>query len=116
MRKIRFSFLSVILDYKRYFKCVAEVPVKNYIEKAKVKQYTVGRGLTRAIYILHPLHRASENVASQRGIEPGTSCTAGKYFRKRAIQTAVFRCHSGSQLSCYNTIKIMGFLVFIPSL
>jgi hypothetical protein len=41
------------------------------------------RGLTRAIYIL--LHRASEIVASQQGIEPGTSCTAGEYSMKRAI-------------------------------
>jgi hypothetical protein len=57
------------------------------------------RGLTRAIYIL--LHRASENVASQPGIEPGTSCTAGEYSMKRAIRTAVFRCHSGSHLCCY---------------
>ncbi len=32
---------DVLLDYKRYFKCVAEVPVKNYIEKAKVKLYTI---------------------------------------------------------------------------
>ena len=60
------------------------------------------RGLTRAIYIL--LHRASEIVASQRGIKPGTSCTAGEYSMKRAIGTAVFSCHSGSDLCCYSTI------------
>jgi hypothetical protein len=47
---------------------------------------------------LHPLHRASENVASQPGIEPGISCTAGEYSMKRAILTALFRCHSGSHL------------------
>ncbi len=52
------------------------------------------RGLTKAIY-------NSENVASQRGYEPGTSCTAGEYSMKRAIQTALFSCHSGSHLCCY---------------
>ncbi len=55
------------------------------------------RGLTRTICIL--LHRASDNVMSQPGIEPGTSCTAGEYSMKKAIRTAVFRCHSG----CYSS-------------
>ncbi len=51
---------------------------------------------------IHPLHRASENVVSQPGIEPGTSCTAGEYSMKRAIRTAVFSSHSGSHLCCYS--------------
>ncbi len=46
---------------------------------------------------------ASEIVASQRGIEPGTSCTAGEYSMKRAIRMAVFSCHSGSNLCCYSS-------------
>jgi hypothetical protein len=68
------------------------------------------RGLTRAIYIpfiellrpgrlsqdwtldlLHcrrPIHRAYATRASQPGIEPGTSCTAGEHSMKRTIQTA----------------------------
>jgi hypothetical protein len=53
----------------------------------------------RSFNSVHPLHRASENVASQPGIEPGTSCTAGEYSMKRAIQTAIFNCHSGSHFS-----------------
>ncbi len=47
----------------------------------------------------------NENVASQRGIKPGTSCTAGEYSMKRAIRTAVFSCHSGSHLCCYTLYK-----------
>jgi hypothetical protein len=42
------------------------------------------RGLTRTIYIL--LHRASENVVSQPGMEPGTSCTAGEYSMKKPFE------------------------------
>ncbi len=49
------------------------------------------------------LYRVSENVASQPGIEPGTSCTAGEYSMKRAIRMAVFSCHSGSHLCCYSS-------------
>ncbi len=52
------------------------------------------------------LHRASENVASQPGIEAGTSCTAGEYSMKRAIRTAVFSCHSGSHLCCYSSPQV----------
>jgi hypothetical protein len=37
---------------------------------------------------LHPLHRASENVASQAEIEPGSSCTAGEHSMQRAIRMA----------------------------
>ncbi len=37
---------------------------------------------------LHPLHRASERVVSQPGIEPGTSCTACEHSMQRANRTA----------------------------
>jgi hypothetical protein len=38
---------------------------------------------------LHPLHRASNTEASQSGIEPGTSCTAGEHSIQRAIRTTL---------------------------
>jgi hypothetical protein len=53
---------------------------------------------------LHPLHRASENVASQRGIEPGTSCTAGEHSMLRAIRTAYRVAIRDLSLCCYSNI------------
>ncbi len=67
---------------------------------------TVGGGVNRCIMLvmhlvnlvyrldqshLNPLHRASENVASQSGIEPGTSCTAGE---RRMHHTTVWALDS----------------------
>jgi hypothetical protein len=80
-------------------------PVHGIEENNKQYLYSVKtagcRGLDQSH--LHPLHRASENVASQPGIEPGISCTVGEYSMKRAIGTAVFCCHSGSHLCCYSS-------------
>jgi hypothetical protein len=76
-------------------------PNKSFQLKTSTVPVRYCRGLTRTIYIL--LHRASENVVPQLGIEPGTSCTAGEYSMKRAIRTAIFSCHSGSHLCCYNS-------------
>jgi hypothetical protein len=56
--------------------------------------------------LLHPFHRISENVASKRGIEPETSCTAGEYSMKRAIRTAVFTVVAIRDLTCVATRRL----------
>jgi hypothetical protein len=49
------------------------------------------------------LHRASENIASQRGIERGTSCTAGEHSMQRAIRTAYWVAIRVLSLCCYSS-------------
>ncbi len=64
------------------------------------------RGLTRA-QCLHPLHRASENDEPHRGIESGTSCTAGEHSMQRAIRTAYLVAIRDLSLCCYTSkVKI----------
>jgi hypothetical protein len=50
---------------------------------------------------LHPLHRASENVASQPGIESGNSCTAGEHSMQGVIRTAI--AIRDLSLCCYSS-------------
>ncbi len=52
------------------------------------------RGLTRAIYILSIEHLRMTCLSQESN--PGPPM-------KRAIRTAVFSCHSGSQLCCYSS-------------
>jgi hypothetical protein len=52
---------------------------------------------------LHPPHKASGTDASQLGIEPGTSCTAGEHFVQRAIRTALLIAIRNLGLYYYTT-------------
>jgi hypothetical protein len=53
---------------------------------------------------LHPLHRASETDASQLGIEPGTSCTAGEHSMQRAIRMKLLTTIRNLSLNYYKGI------------
>jgi hypothetical protein len=70
------------------------------------------RGLTRATYILcierlrasaTQKQRSAHAInASQSGIEPGTSCTAGEHSMQRAIRTALLTAIQNLGLYYYN--------------
>ncbi len=56
---------------------------------------------------LHPLHRASKTEASQSGIEPRSSCTAGEHSMQRAIRTALLTAIRNLGLYYYKSKTIL---------